>query len=160
MTNLNLIRKVAWSFHKTTGLPFEELFSEASLAYAEAFSSFDPQKNIKFSTWAYKNMRQHLINFVKREYSFYSFHLPVEESELLSQYERNNPIAMMEFRDWLKRLPSDLQTIAETVLEDSSPNLPPKKEKGKVIKKLREKGWSWPRIRNGIRGMKEVLNEI
>jgi len=36
MKNLNLIRKVAWAFAKKTEMEYDELFSEAALAYSEA----------------------------------------------------------------------------------------------------------------------------
>jgi len=66
MKDLNLIRKVAWSFAKSTGQEFDELFSEATLSYMEALQSYNPEK-AKLSTWAVKIMTNHLITFCAKQ---------------------------------------------------------------------------------------------
>ena len=44
MKHLNLIRKIAWSFHKTTGLDWDELFQEATLSYLKALKTYDKKR--------------------------------------------------------------------------------------------------------------------
>ena len=36
---INLLRKIAWSFHKTTGLEWDNLFSETIQAYYKAMEN-------------------------------------------------------------------------------------------------------------------------
>jgi hypothetical protein len=64
--HLNLIRKIAWSFYNTTGIDWQELFSEASLAYCEALKNYDPKKG-RISTYLWNCIKSHLLNFIKEE---------------------------------------------------------------------------------------------
>jgi DNA-directed RNA polymerase specialized sigma24 family protein len=45
--NINLIRKLVWSFHRTTGLDWDDLFQEAALAYYEGEHNYDPMRGEK-----------------------------------------------------------------------------------------------------------------
>jgi len=156
MKDLNLIRKVAWSFAKSTGKEFDELFSEAALAYVEALQSYDPEK-AKLSTWAVKIMTNHLITFCAKEKTYINFpgffedNIPGQD-DIEGRYL---------FREWLQDLPQDLQLICKTIFKAPEEILEayPKASRGKLIKKLRRMEWSWPRIWNGIRNMKTSLNE-
>jgi RNA polymerase sigma factor (sigma-70 family) len=66
MENINLIRHIAWSFHHTTGIDYQELFSEACLAYCEALQSFKPEKG-KLNNYATTIMHNKLKTFISRE---------------------------------------------------------------------------------------------
>lgn len=66
MKDINLVRKMAWSFNKTTGIPFEELLSEATIGYLEAVQSHDPTRG-KLSTHAWTVMKCRLIDFTNKE---------------------------------------------------------------------------------------------
>ena len=43
-----------------------DLYQEASLALYEAAESFEPDREVKFSTYAYVHMKNNLLNYVKR----------------------------------------------------------------------------------------------
>jgi len=156
MKNLNLIRKIAWSFAKTTGLEFDELFSEASLAYVESLRSYNPEK-ARLSTWAVKIMTNRLITFCMNQDIFVN--LP-EFFEDIFPGQSNTEEEYL-FKDWILCLPQDLQLICKIVLETPEEVLAesPKASRGKIIEKLRSLKWSWPRIWNGIRNIKIALNE-
>ena len=66
MENINLIRHIAWSFHHTTGIDYQELFSEACLAYCEALQSFNPEKG-KLNNYATTLIHNKLKTFIARE---------------------------------------------------------------------------------------------
>lgn len=68
--NSDMLRRLAWSFHYTTGIEWEELFCEAALAYYEARADFDPNAGTKLSTYAYGRVKNHLIDFCKKEQQF------------------------------------------------------------------------------------------
>ena len=65
--NINLIRKLAWSFNSTTGIDYQELVGEATLAYYEALNDYDNTKGAKSTSWCYLRVKNHLINYCKRE---------------------------------------------------------------------------------------------
>ena len=64
MNNLNLVRKIAYSFHSTTGIEMEELFSEACLAYSIAIKKHNPLI-CKESTFVYTCINNHLKNYIE-----------------------------------------------------------------------------------------------
>jgi hypothetical protein len=70
MKDLNLIRKVAWSFHRTTRIDFDELVQEAALAYYASSQRYDKSKG-SYSTFIWWAITNHLKNFVKKEKRFY-----------------------------------------------------------------------------------------
>lgn len=67
MENMEMIYRLAWSFHFATRIDLDELISEASLAYCEALNKFDNSKNVKLSTYAYKCIQNRLIDFSQKE---------------------------------------------------------------------------------------------
>lgn len=65
--HINLIRKMAWMYHQTTGINWDDLFSEACLAYVLATKGHDPYKEASVSSYAYKRIEFRLIHFCKYE---------------------------------------------------------------------------------------------
>src|SRR5690606_24956843 len=61
---LNIVRKVVWSYARSTGLDFDELCSEAYLAYLEAAPSYDPERGKK-STFIWRAVQNHINNLLK-----------------------------------------------------------------------------------------------
>ena len=62
---LNIVRKVVWSYARSTGLDFDELCSEAYLAYLEAAPSYDPARGKK-STFIWRVVQNHINNLLKK----------------------------------------------------------------------------------------------
>ena len=57
-----LIRKLSWSFAKTTKEPFKDLLQEASMAYLKALQTYNPEKGAA-STHVWNCVRRHLSNY-------------------------------------------------------------------------------------------------
>jgi DNA-directed RNA polymerase specialized sigma subunit len=70
--HINLVRKIAWSFYHSTGIEWNELFSEAALAYCEAINTYETSKNTKISSYLWYCMKNRLINFCKKEKRYVS----------------------------------------------------------------------------------------
>jgi len=66
MENINLIRKIAWDFHKSTGLDWNDLFQEAVLAYLESIENYD-EKRGAISTYVWHYVESRLKNYLKQE---------------------------------------------------------------------------------------------
>jgi len=60
---LKMIRKIAWSYSRSTGLEYDELFSEACLAYLESLGHYDPSKG-KISTYLHHVVNNSLNNLI------------------------------------------------------------------------------------------------
>jgi DNA-directed RNA polymerase specialized sigma24 family protein len=68
---LAMLRSRAWSYHKKTGVPFDELFSEAYVGFLQACEKFE-RKHIsksKFSSWCYTKVTYHLIHYLREKFS-------------------------------------------------------------------------------------------
>ena len=61
---LNIVRKVVWSYALSAGLDPDELCSEAYLAYLEAAPSYDPARGKK-STFIWNVVRNHINSLLK-----------------------------------------------------------------------------------------------
>jgi hypothetical protein len=179
--NVNLVRKIAWSFHKSTGIDYKELFAEACLWYYEAVRTWSLERNTKLSTYAYSIIQKKLSDFAgiekvrrmsgiytggtrRQSYneflsSAYSFEIAEIDMDSL---KINNPETMLDFQpelfeNFLLELPKDCQEIIRIIFENLDqipPHLSPKMTRGKIIEILREKGISWPKIWNGFTELK------
>lgn len=154
MENLNLINKMAWSFHYTTGIDFEELKSEATLAYLEAKEKYQDAKNTKDTTFAWTYMRNRLINFCRNEQKVqyvgdYTTFINLKSSEITSF-------------ELLDSLPTSCKQIADMVLTSKIDyvGMPAKQARGLIVEQLREIGWSWPKIWKSMEQMKNAINAI
>lgn len=151
---LNLIRKVARSFHNTTGYDWEELFAEAAIGYAESLQTYDPKKGSKHTTWAYKCMQNRLIVFLKKE----------KQNKFISRDESwmDFPIYQTPFFEIFDSLSDDSKIIAQMVLDDphSYLEVPARMARGLIVNTLITKNkWTWKRVWSAFRIIKvELVN--
>lgn len=160
--HVNLVRSIAWSFHRSTGIDWKELFSEATAAYFQGLKFHrerhgmdlhDPKKGGQ-TTWIYQWVRGEMINFCKREKRFKK---PIGIEEWFSP----PPDEFAEIFTSPSRLSKDTKEIVEMVLQDPIRYaLPPRKAIGKIRQDLREtKGWSWPKVEAGMRNLRSEFAE-
>lgn len=160
-SHLPMIAKIAWSFQKTTGLDFQELHSEAQLAYCEAVNSFNSDKGVKLSTWIYTCIQHHLINYIKQEMMIGSrnqkFNPDVEYDLVVYNDARFNDLDIV-----LSTAKPDVYRLLNIVLVNKEiAQMKPKFARGEICRILREEdGWKWQRIWLAMRKTKEfILNE-
>lgn len=148
--DLNLIRKIAWSYVHTTGLEFEELFSVAALGYTKALNSFNPNKSC-FSTWAWTNMSHELNDFLSKE----------PKDDLINK-ESINPEQEYSFKESIQSLSQEAQQVCKMVFESPAEYIShaPKLSRGKIKDELRSEGWSWSQIWRSFKEIKSTLNEM
>lgn len=146
-THLDMIRAIAWSFHRTTGFDQEELFAQGCLIYCEAYVAYNPDKDTKLSTYVYRSVHNRLIDFMKREAKWKICGLDVLED-----------IGTVPVYEYFNDLPKDVLTVMHTALECAE-----NYEEKIVLWALREalysKGWGWPRIWKSIQETKAALNQ-
>ncbi|NIU01127.1 MAG: hypothetical protein GWN01_09435 [Nitrosopumilaceae archaeon] len=115
---LNICRKLAHSFHKTTGLNFDDLFQEACCAYLQAVKNpqYDPRKMAKTS-YAYMKVKQHLILYLNQE----KRHHPVlgewVEEKFLIDSLSYSPEKYAIFGSLIKSLSKEALTVLNMVFE-------------------------------------------
>jgi DNA-directed RNA polymerase specialized sigma24 family protein len=142
MENEKLIKKIAWSFAQTTGLEYDDLYQEASLAYLEALSSHDPSRG-RITTHLHTCVSNRLKNYIKKQEKF----LPLDDLDF------DKPHSSSPFWEELSR---NALSVAEIILESPEGFLRlTKRESTKKVKKiLLEKGWGQRRIQKGFNELK------
>lgn len=149
--HMKLVRSLAWSFHFTTGLPFDDLFQEAFLAYWGALYTYDPEK-AKVSTYVYIVIRNSLIRYIQRE-----------KRERDIKWELN-----MRKQEWEEEvpgvnrdLPQDVQAII-TFVQDCERDLgrdPVKIARGVIFRELINQGWTHRRAWEAIRETRQIVTQ-
>lgn len=105
ISDIGLIRKIAWGFCKTSRLDYNDLFQEACLAYLKSLESYNPEKGA-LSTYMWRCISNHLTNYLKLEQK-QPFGTPIEEfAEEFASSASN----------YFEKLPEDALTVAKVVL--------------------------------------------
>ena len=146
---INLIRKICHSFAQTSGIEYEELFSEAVLCYYESSKSFDKSRGVKKSTWIYRIISNRLISFIEKEKRY---RIPVETDVSFDV----NYIA--DFGVQFSELGKQLSEIIYNNEEVFHFDKPAKYNRGVLVSFLREEmKWSWPVIWRAMSSIKTDL---
>lgn len=157
MEHVKMLYKHAWSFNKTTGIPFEELLAEATCLYYEAKRDFDPDRGASLFTYTYTRVKNGLIAYVQKD--FQSRTTSIEEGV---SYERHKELVYeLPEHSVLSRLSGMGKVVANYLLTDEDINIQQtsKKVKGEIIMIMRCDGWSIEQIYDGFRELKAILSE-
>jgi hypothetical protein len=145
----NLIKKLARSFSNTTGLCYDDLFQEATLAYLEALRTYDKDRGA-VSTHVWWCVSNHLKNYIKKENEEVVSSIPFEE---LDQSVVSIPF-------W-ERLSNDAIRVANIVLDSPQTFLQLGKthSPAKIKEILLREGWDKKKIRQSIFEIKIAFSE-
>ena len=150
MENENLIRKIAWSFHRSTGIDFDDLFQEAFIAYTKAMESYNPKKG-KISTYVWFCISSHLKNYINENKKQAGFCTSMEEVNL----NHKSDIQTIPFWEKLNQEAIEITNIIFT-----APKLfmdePIKKIEDKITDILLSRGWGMKKIRLGIQNLYSI----
>lgn len=156
MENINLIRKIAWSFHKTSQLDYDDLFQEAYLAYVYGMKTYDPTKGCYLSTHLWNHISNQLKTYIRKEKERTTILLPLEAARYHSKCDST----------FFDGLTFDAQTISKIVLATGKIlKMLPEYSQGKCPTKIRvriehillRQGWSYQRINYAFRELRTAL---
>lgn len=146
MEHINLLRKLAWSFHKSTGLEWDDLFQESYLAYRYALDHYDPNKGVPISTFIWTHISNQLRTYYQKERKITE---PLIGLEKLyhKEYMPSN---------FLEALSSDAEKIADLILISPKKfvQLKPKEARKKVKTIMLNRGWERERISYSLNELK------
>lgn len=150
MQNIDLIRKIAWSFHHTTGHPWDDLFQEATLAYLEALRTYDPTRGA-LTTYMWYTISSALRNYLRREHKYSNPLVPTEELLRWESSDTRSSLADI--------LPRDAMNAAQVILQrvDKYDLMPPREATRQLARTLHRRGMSWCRIWSAIRDLKTAF---
>ena len=143
---INLLRKIAWSFHKTTGVEWDDLFSEAIQSYYKAMEKYDPKKGA-VSTFITVYTTYHMLNYLKEVEKEKA--ISIDDTDLIYQ-PANNPSPFWE------ELTKDANEIAKVVLA-TSPKfvcLDLSQAEERITNIMSNQGWSIKRIETALYDLK------
>lgn len=150
------LQKLAWSFANTTGLDREDLYGEACLSFVEAVDKYTEERGT-FTTFLWTCVRNSLVDYC---HSFQNPEVPInEKAEFANTVDEERKYY---FRLMLQSLPEDVQNICRLVLDAPHEYAmhKPRAARGVLVKQLRNTGWIWSRIWDGMRETKHALNEM
>lgn len=169
--DLDLVRKIVWGHvKKNPGLEFDDLFSEACLAYLETEKHYDSRRGAR-STFLWHTINNHLITFLKQagrlhlaetttaeinddyydDYSVWQYELSPEQG-LIAQENLHELYAV---------LTPEAMAVCAVILKQTALYLPtdkPKLCRGEIVRTLRERDWSWELIWDTFRFLKNVFS--
>ena len=178
-----MAHSMAWSFHKTTGIPFEDLLSSAFMAFAHGVKTYDSSKG-SFSTYYFRVCQTRLIDncadvkywrdrksrqphAASKEEITDPLENPMEVSLEDTKGERvlvdtQNPERIVGFREAIRGMSKEARMVCRIIFEAPQEFLvhAPKLSRGKVKEELRKQGWSWSQIWNSFREIKATLTQI
>jgi RNA polymerase sporulation-specific sigma factor len=116
ISNRPLVFWMARKFHVRPDV-YPDIIQEGMVALLKAVDNFDPQRGIKFSTYAFYRIKGHMVNYIQRKEA--RSPLPVEiEDDLLSDPRGPELVeSMIALGEGMERLPErEAQIISEVVL--------------------------------------------
>jgi len=147
---IQMIRKIAWSFHSTTGLSFEDLFGEALLYFYNAFTKYDETKGMKLTSWAWHITQNRMIDYCKKQIHRHTSSL----DDLLIQ-----PSTTLKHSFELTELVGtneDMLFVAQMILDDEE-RYEVRNAKELITKDLVYLGWKYNRIWQTLRNLKKTI---
>jgi len=151
MNHINLIRKLAWNFHRSTGVDFKELFCEASLKYCEILRTYDKEKGA-LPAYAWTAITNRLIHFVRIEKRYQTVDTTV--------FFNTSYIQETFFQsDIYETLPEDCKTIIQKIFDILKENdeYPISLLLWKVKTILTEEGWTHRRTQQNINILRKTF---
>jgi len=157
---LNIVRKVVWSYTRSIGLDFDELCSEAYLAYLEVAPYYDPSKGKK-TTFIWNVVRNHINSLLKAKKE-----VPVDKETidmLIEERDELDPeqvvLAEESWRELFESLSPEAKMICllinngEVYLNTDKP----RESRGIIARELKARGWSENKIWATFREIKQTL---
>ncbi len=131
--NINLIRKIVWSYHKSTGMDWDDLFQEAVLAYLEMADNYDSSRG-EFSTYIWHCISSKLKKVLQMEKEYQQ---PLEPLEAVKQVEYAYP-------SFLDSLTTDARDVVNIISKRMGyfAVKSPADAKVAIIDTMRKQGWS------------------
>jgi len=158
---LNIVRKVVWSYARSTGLDFDELCSEAYLAYLEAAPSYDPSIGKK-TTFIWRVVQNHINNLLKKNAKEIATDKEAMET-LLEGREELGPEQIIIAEECWEELFNSLSPEAKMIfflLNSSEVYIntdKPREARGIIARELKAWGWGESKIWATFRELKQTL---
>lgn len=165
--DLNLVRKIVWSYVRSTpGLEFDDLFSEACIAYLDAEKHYNPSRGKK-STFMWHTIKNTLNLLIGKEDRTKSNETPRSKVDApASEYytlPESQILANERWRELMILLSPDARALCHLIINEPDIYLPldrPKLCRGAIREALRSRGWSYGKIWKSFKELREALSNV
>lgn len=161
---LNLIRKRCWSWHRSTGIDYADLFDVGLEAAQKAERKWDPEKRA-FSTFLWITLENTIKNYVQRrmlERELFSGD-ELEASQVPNHHGQLNPEISSDFKDRMAHLSQEASEVARVVLESPLEILgmvapeSPKAIRSRLKNFFLKRGWTEKKVTLAFQEIKEMV---
>lgn len=155
----NFLRKLAWSYNKTSGIEFEELFSEATVGYVIAMNTYNKDKGVPLISWIALCVKSKLNNRL-----YYQKKVPCTFFDEDTEDAIKAPdtiTAKEEWEDKLSKMSPEAKSVCEIILQNQTEygSMNGRKARGQIRKVLREQNWTHEKIWATIAELKRIFQE-
>jgi len=149
-----LLYRMCWWAVDHLNLRFDDALSEAGLAWAIAWDTYDRRRGASFSTWLWHQVKGRLLSLKKRQARRSELGLSLLSERLDRQPAREGRLDAL-----LREMGDDARTVAHLVFQDCCPGdlRDPAGYRGMVAAALREAGWTVGRVVESFDEIREVL---
>ena len=164
------VHEVVGKFHKSTGIPYDDLLAEAMYKFVRATQGWDPDGDAGFNHYLYRVLENGLRDFIRKNRRIVTLPPPedgqdgiVERDALVQQHTEWHPQIALRGKDLVDSLSHEAQQVARILLTAPAEILElvgtesPREVRGRIVEHLREQDWSWPSIWRAFKELKEKL---
>jgi len=144
---IKMIRKLAWDFHKSTGVDVDDLFQEAAEGWCKGLKTYTPDKGA-ITTHMWHCMSNQLRNYLKAEREW---NAPLCDLEELHKVEYN-------VDHFMESLPPEVMEVVDIILADPVAFDILNRLDARV--KIREIQWRNGRTLKEVRSVENTLRKI
>lgn len=147
--HLKMIKKIAWSFHLSTGLDYDDLFQEACLIWLDNSCLWNPGKG-KITTFMWCVITGGLRNWLKKDKRYSA---PLEEMSK----KADRPVYQVPYYELLS---VEASAIAEIIVlcPDKFASSPKPEVINRVERIMVNNGWNLGAIKSGVRHLETVFS--
>jgi len=163
--DINLIRDIAWSYVKTTGLDFDDLFQIGCITYLETENGYDSKKGKK-STYMYNVICRRLNSLLQVKNQENLHEIAIENIQDCAKSVDGLPeqylLAQEHEKEILSVLSPEARALCNIILKERNLYLPvdtPKKCRGILYQELRKRKWSWSTIWSTFTELNQIFSE-
>lgn len=143
-----IIYKLARSFHRSTGLEYDDLVAQGNLIFCEIQKGYTKKQGVKFSTFLYRCLVNRFITYIKTQQRYRKHHV---NSDFIESSFTTKDINL-NFAVRKSMLSKEAKTVIRVLLESPQEffNLTGVEKlqevKTKLYKKCRSLGWHRPKV--------------
>lgn len=153
----NFLRKLAWSYNKTSGVDFEELFSEATVGYTVALNTYKADKNVPLINWIALCVKSKLNNYL---YHHKKVPCTFFDEDMEDAIEAPDAfIAKEDWEDKLSKMSPEARSICDMIIQCQAEygSMNGRKARGKIRQVLRENNWTHKKIWSTFAELKNLF---